>query len=138
MYRDYTEDRFDSELADIRGRIRNVQKNLHFSNGEMADYLRVTESTYARYLSGDIKIPVERVMLLVSELGVNANFILVGEEEGEAFRDKKRLSMDGIEYSLLNLNIMLETQRKGMSDMERMKNAHRLFELGEALTRFRG
>ena len=135
MYSDYIEDRFDLELADIRGRIRNVQKKLHFTNREMADYLRVTESTYVRYLSGDIKIPVERVMLLVSELGVNANFILAGEEESEVFRDKKRLSMNGIEYSLLNLNSMIETERRAMSDQERLKNAHRLFELGEELTR---
>ena len=72
----------------ISKRIQNIQVKLNKSNLQMANIFEVTESTYNRYLTSDIKIPAFRCMRLVLTNNIDANYLFGSNQSEKMFLNK--------------------------------------------------
>ena len=100
----------------------------------MANILEVTESTYNRYISSDVKVPAFRCMRLCLAKNIDANYLFGSNPDGKMFINKEESHAD-LEYDLLNLKSRIEIEKRFMSDKDRIRYAYRLFEIGLELNK---
>jgi len=62
-------------------RIRNLREDNDLSQGKMAEYLNVSQSTYSRYESGHLDIPTEVLISLSKLYHVSVDYLLGLREE---------------------------------------------------------
>lgn len=124
----------DEYVSFISKRIQKIQFELNKSNIEMANILEVTESTYNRYISSDVKVPAFRCMRLCLAKNIDANYLFGSNPDGKMFINKEESHAD-LEYDLLNLKSRIEIEKRFMSDKDRIRYAYRLFEIGLELNK---
>lgn len=78
----------NSSLAsDIGVRIYEIQKTLKYSDDKMSQILGgIALSSYRRYCSGEVLIPIEKVLILYRDMHVDLNYLLTGDDSKGMFR----------------------------------------------------
>ena len=94
-------------------RIKQVQKELGFSNNEMAVTLGVSEGGYKAYCRGDVLITTENVVNFINTFSVNPKFLLQGDaSEGLFTEEGYQVSSDDLQEIISGLDMMCNSMMK--------------------------
>lgn len=123
-----------NEHANLRSRIQRIQNVINLDDGAMGEFFGVSDSTYNRYKSGVIKVPIDRFILFVKQTGVDANYLIYGEPADKVFIKESIIQHNDFEMNLMNLRIQIEKDKRKMTDTDRFRYASILFQIGYELT----
>jgi len=103
-----------TELSIAVGRrIKQVQRELGFTNNEMAVTLGISEGGYKAYCRGDVLITTENIVNFINTFSVNPKFLLQGDlSEGLFAEEGLQVSSDDLHAILSSLDVMRTSMNK--------------------------
>ncbi len=103
-----------TELSIAVGRrIKQIQRELGFTNGEMAVALGISEGGYKAYCRGDVLITTEKMVNFINTFSVNPKFLLQGDlTEGLFVEEGYQVSSDDLHAIISNLDMMRSSMNK--------------------------
>ena len=103
-----------TELSIAVGRrIKQVQRELGFTNNEMAVTLGISEGGYKAYCRGDVLITTENIVNFINTFSVNPKFLLQGDlSEGLFAEEGFQVSSDDLHAILSSLDVMRTSMNK--------------------------
>ena len=103
-----------TELSIAVGRrIKQVQRELGFTNNEMAVTLGISEGGYKAYCRGDVLITTENIVNFINTFSVNPKFLLQGDlSEGLFVEEGFQVSSDDLHAILSGLDVMRTSMNK--------------------------
>ena len=132
-YQIYEECNPEIMMKQFRSRLRAVQKCLGLRADDMAAIAGISRTNYQKYLSGDIKLPVDRMLVLTKELRIDGNYLLTGDSTSGMFRKMSVNQSCECEIGLLNIKAYLEESSENLSDKEKLKLFRLMVQLGNQI-----
>lgn len=71
-------------------RIRELRKNLHLTQTEIAEKLNLSQRTYSRYETGDRAIPIKVLSKLADFHGTSIDYLVGHTDERQPHSQKKQ------------------------------------------------
>jgi transcriptional regulator with XRE-family HTH domain len=129
---DKTPDNLRDGFQKITGKnLEHVKDEVDWTNRQMADLLGVGESTFGRYMSGEIKIPSEKIPILHYSLNVDIRRLICNDTKYPMFLDDEEKEFDF--YKSVN-NIMMDIMNTATYNEMRAKIEYLYHECGDMLS----
>lgn len=80
-----------SQLKNLSSRLKKAFEESDISYGELSKITNIPKSALQRYVTGENKIPLDRLEKIASALGVTPAYLMGWEEEAETPSKKKDL-----------------------------------------------
>ena len=120
-------------MEQFRNRLKAVQKCLGLRVEDMAAIVGTSRANYQKYLSGDIKLPIDRMLVLTRELKIDGNYLLAGDATSGMFRKVSASQNYACEISLLNIKAFLDVSVDKMTDRDKIKIFRLLMQVGNQI-----